>query len=68
VGGDRDSHRSDRHGSEDEAEGEQGHGAERDRAIIARSTGVVNETVLMIVVLRAGHAPRERWADRVKGL
>jgi hypothetical protein len=65
---DRDPHRPDRDCSEREADREQGHGAGRDRAKLTPVWGVINETVLMFVVLRVGHAPRERWVERVKKL
>jgi hypothetical protein len=65
---DRHPHRSDRDRSEDEADREEGHGARRGRAKLAPPGGGIDEIVLMFVVMRAGHAPRERWADLVKGL
>jgi hypothetical protein len=65
---DRDSHRPDRDRAEDEAEREQGHGARRDRAALAPVRGVINETILIFVVSRVGHAPCVRSADRVKEL
>jgi hypothetical protein len=68
MGCDRDSHRSDRDRAEGEPDAEQDHGARCDSARFAPPGGVINETVLMIIVMRVGHAPRERWADRVKGL
>jgi hypothetical protein len=41
----------------------------RVRGVIpALARAAFDETVLMIVVMRVGHAPAERWADGVKGL
>jgi hypothetical protein len=65
---DHDPHRPDRDRPEDEAGGEQGHRARRERADLAPWGDAFDEIVLMIVVMRVGHAPTERSADRVKGL
>jgi len=38
------------------------------RGVVPDLAGAIDETVLMIVVMRVGHAPRERWDERVRKL
>jgi hypothetical protein len=77
---DGDAHRADRGRAQHEADGDKGQRPERDPAVLARaSTGphiiarafpgrVFDETVLMIVGVRVGHAPRESSAEGMRGL